>query len=137
MREEQKLYIVWTPRLLNLIGKFLIKIVSYNPHLTLLWFLTGLAALRQVCNSNPKTLQPYFAELVPSICYLVNSAPGPIKVMGEKTLAQVLNLNEEEGAVRSYLGSNPGGTVKSVLTEPFIRRLQKLSPDKEEEEEAY
>lgn len=90
-----------------------------------------------MCNSNPRTFQPYFADLVPSLCYLINSAPALLKAMSEKTLAQVLNLNEDDGAVRSYLGSNPGGTVKSVLTEPFLRRLQKLTPEQEEEEEAY
>ncbi|GMH32908.1 hypothetical protein BSKO_00742 [Bryopsis sp. KO-2023] len=97
----------------------------------------GLAALRKICTANPMLLQVHFGDIVPSLCSLVQSATGIIKLSSEKTLAQVLNMGDEEDAVRSYLGSNPGAMVKSVLTESYLRKLQRLPLEKEEEDEDY
>lgn len=95
----------------------------------------GLAALRRISRIDSCILQRYFLDIIPSLCFLLQSA-GPTKVAAQRTVALVLDFNEQEDAVRNYLAAE-GSTVKSVLTETFLRRLQRMVDDNKEDEEKY
>lgn len=58
-------------------------------------------------------------------------ALGPVRGTAERSLCRVMDMDPVSGApgegVAKYLAAGPGGTVKSVLTEPFLRRVARIS----------
>lgn len=97
----------------------------------------GMAALREISLTDSTPLQQHFADLVPSLCSLIQTSSGPTKLACEQTLSSVLGLSAGMEAAQSYMSKQPGPLVKSVLTEPYLRRLQKVQLDDAEEEDEY
>lgn len=60
---------------------------------------------------------------------------GPVRGTAERSLCRVLDMDPNScapgEAVAKYLAAGPGSTVKSVLTEPFLRRVAKINFDDE------
>lgn len=72
--------------------------------------------------------------LVPPMCALAMSTSGPVKATCERSLARVLGLGVGLDGAHRYLAGSPGATVRTALTEPFLKRLQKLAAGGDEDE---
>ena len=60
---------------------------------------------------------------------------GPVRATAERSLVRLLELDPVRGepgeGAAQYLASRPSGVVRTLLTEPFLRRIAKLSFDDE------
>lgn len=59
------------------------------------------------------------------------------KVACETTLSLVLDLDDGLVTAHNYLSNNPGATAKSLLAEPYLRRIQRFAKPSEHEPELY
>jgi hypothetical protein len=88
----------------------------------------------------PELLDRLAAELLPSLCAAVAAASGMFHASAERCLARVLQVEHGIAHARE-LASAPGmgASVKSMLTEPYLRKIasmpQKSTFDEVVEEE--
>ncbi|KAF5835979.1 armadillo-type protein [Dunaliella salina] len=80
-------------------------------------------------------LQPHLPTIVPPMCSVAAHTSGPVRGTAERSLCRVLDMDPVSGSpgegVAKYLAAGPGGTVRSLLTEPFLRRVARISFDDE------
>ena len=84
--------------------------------------------LRKIASVDAAALRPAYDALVPLVCGLVQGTSGPTRIAAEATLARVLRLDDGLATAQEWLASGTaGGTAVSVLTEPTLRRLSRLT----------
>ena len=84
--------------------------------------------LRKIASIDAAALRPAYDALVPLVCGLVQGTSGPTRIAAEATLARVLRLDDGLATAQEWLASGTaGGTAVSVLTEPTLRRLSRLT----------
>ena len=84
--------------------------------------------LRRIASIDASALRPSYDALVPLLCGLMQATTGPTRMAAEATLARVLRLHDGPAIAQEWLASGKaGGTATSVLTEPTLRRLSRLS----------
>ena len=115
--------------------------------------------LRLLSSAEPELLAPHLTDLLPSLCALLQNTSGPSKLAAERTLARLLKvsgapalqrlsllpglpapadasmLQAEEGpdTAHAVLASGKAGSlVRTFLTDPYLRRLGRLSPEAED-----
>jgi len=104
-----------------------------------------LAVIRKITTTAPprgaQCLEPHFADLVPSICGVIQDSAGPAKLSAERTIARVLRLVDDSDVATAFFASKGAGAmVKAMMTEAYVRRLTKglaAVMQGEEEDEGY
>jgi len=89
-----------------------------------------MALLRHVSDARPDALVPHFVSLIPTLISVTKDATGATKLAAERTLAHVLRLSDagDERVATEYLARKDIGAVaKATITEPYIRRLVRIS----------
>ena len=87
-----------------------------------------LAILRAIATRLPDALVPYFVSLIPTVISTTKEATGATKLAAERTLAKILQVESGDEIVSSYLARpDIGAVAKATLTEPYIRRLLRIT----------
>ena len=82
-------------------------------------------------------MKAHLKEIVPLLCAMARDATGSKKAACETAVALILDLGNGFDTVHTFLADNPGTTAKSLLTEPYLRRIQRLTKPTEHESETY
>lgn len=87
-----------------------------------------LAILRRIATASPDALIPYFVALIPTVISTIRQTTGATKLAAERSLAKLLQVESGDDIVSAYLATpDVGAVAKSTLTEPYIRRLLRIS----------
>jgi len=87
-----------------------------------------LSILRSIASASPNALVPHFVSLIPTIISTTKEATGATKLAAERTLAKVLQVESGDEIVSCYLARpDIGAVAKSTLTEPYVRRLLRIT----------
>ena len=89
-----------------------------------------MQVIRQICVSKAAALEAHWPSLLPSLCSLAQDTAGPTKLATEKTLARMLELDDNTDKAQHFLSSGHAGSlVKAYLTDAKLRTLSKLPVD--------
>lgn len=87
-----------------------------------------LAALRRIACESEVALEPFFVDLIPSIVVMTKESTGSTKLAAERVLAKVLRVEDGEETSAKYIArADIGTTARQALTEPYLRRLVRIS----------
>ena len=87
-----------------------------------------------MCTAKSSTLEPHWAELLPSLCSLAQDTAGPTKMATDRTLARILELDEGSDKAQHFLSTPQAGSlVKGYLSEAKLRALSKLPQDADDD----
>ncbi len=84
--------------------------------------------------SKATALEPHWPALLPSLCSLAQDTAGPTKLATDRTLARILQLDEDStDKAQLFLSSGKAGSlVKGYLSDTKLRALAKLPLDSDD-----
>jgi hypothetical protein len=92
----------------------------------------ALLTLRRLATGDRALLEPHWGALVPLMAAVVGSSSGgPLRAAADQSLRRVLHLDVGLEAAQAFVASGGAGGAKSVLTDSYLRRLNKLQEDED------
>ena len=96
-----------------------------------------MKSVQLICFADAELLKSNLREIVPLLCAMARDSIGSKKTACETALSLSLDLSDGFVCARAFLAGNAGTTAKSLLTEPYLRRIQRFTRPTEYEPERY
>lgn len=98
---------------------------------------SALKSIQMICLLDVELLKGCLKDIVPLLCAMAREAIASKKTACETALCLILDLSDGFMTVNAFLADNPGAAAKSLLTEPYLRRIQRLTKLTEYDPETY